>query len=107
MSISGYVAINLDISKTDQLRKSDQVVISESSNVDTCPVKLLRRYLSQVERFLVDSTHYVFRALSKTKSGHTLISVNKPISYSSIRDYFSASFKDIVPDISLFSTHFV
>ena len=53
---SGYVAINLDISKTDQLRKGDQVVISESSNVDTCPVKLLRRYLSQVERFLVDST---------------------------------------------------
>ena len=48
---------------------------------------------------------YVFRALSKTKSGYTLIFVNKPISYSSIRDYFKASFKDIVPDISLFSTH--
>ena len=102
---SGYVAISLDISKTDQLRKGNQVVISESSNVVTCPVKLLRRYLSQVERFLVDSTHFVFRALSKTKSGHTLISVNKPISYSSIRDYFKVSFKDIVPDISLFSTH--
>jgi len=102
---SGYVAINLDISKTDQLRKGNQVVISESSNVDTCPVNLLKRYLSQVERFLADSTHYVFRALSKTKSGHTLISVNKPICYSSIRDYFKASFKDIVPDISLFSTH--
>jgi len=28
---SGYVAINLDISKTDQLRKGNQVVISESS----------------------------------------------------------------------------
>jgi len=53
----------------------------------------------------MNSTHYVFRALSMTKSGHTLISLNKPISYSSIRDYFKASFKDIVPDISLFSTH--
>ena len=31
--------------------------------------------------------------------------MNKPISYSSFRDYFKASFKDIVPDISLFSTH--
>jgi len=40
-----------------------------------------------------------------TKSGHTLISVNKPRSYSSIRFYFKASLKDIVPDISLFSTH--
>jgi len=57
---SGYVAINLDISKTDQLRKGNRVVISESSKVDTCPVKLFKSYLSQVERFLVDSTHYVF-----------------------------------------------
>ena len=29
----------------------------------------------------MNSTHYVFRALSMTKSGHTLISVNKPIGY--------------------------
>ena len=61
--------------------------------------------MCQLERFPVDVTHYVFRALSKTKSGHSLVSVNKPISYSSIRDYFKTSFKDIVPDIALFSTH--
>ena len=71
----------------------------------TCPVKIFKRYLCQLERFPVDVTHYVFRALSKTKSGHSLVSVNKPISYSSIRDYFKTSFKDIVPDIALFSTH--
>ena len=53
----------------------------------------------------MNSTHYVVRALSVTKSGHTLISLNKPISYSSVRDYFiKASFKDIIPDISLLST---
>ena len=34
-----------------------------------------------------------------------LVSANKPISYSTIRDYFKNSFKDIVTDISLFSTH--
>ena len=102
---NGYVAINLDISKADQLRKGNQVVISEGSNDYTCPVKIFKRYLCQLERFPVDATHYVFRALSKTKSGHSLVSVNKPISYSSIRDYFKTSFKDIVPDIALFSTH--
>ena len=37
---NGYVAINLDISKADQLRKGNQVVISEGSNDYTCPVKI-------------------------------------------------------------------
>ena len=102
---TGYVAINLDISKADQLRKGNQVVISEGLNDYTCPVKIFKRYLCQLERFPVDVTHYVFRALSKTKSGHSLVFVNKLISYSSIRDYFKTSFKDIVPDIALFSIH--
>ena len=52
------------------------------------------------------SDHYVFRPLAKTSLGHTfVVSFNKPISYSSIRDYFKISFKDLVPDITSFSTH--
>ena len=102
---SGYVISNLEVSKTDQLRKGNQVVIAESSNNDTCPVKIFKRYLSHLESSPVDPSHYVFRALSKTRSGHTLVSINKPISYSSVRDYFKSTFKDIVPNIALFSTH--
>lgn len=101
----GYVAINLNISKTDQLRKGNQVVIAESPSSVTCPVRIFKRYLSQVERFPVDADHYAFRALAKTRLGHTLVSVNKPISYSSIRNYLKRSFKDIVPDITSFITH--
>ena len=41
----------------------------------------------------------------KFELGHRLVSVNKPLSYSCIRDYFKSIFKDILPDISLFSTH--
>ena len=103
--LDGYVTISLHISKTDQLRKRNQVVIAESPNSLTCPVKIFKRYLSQVERFPVDADRYVSRALAKTRLGHTFISVNKPISYSSIRDYFKSSFKDILPDITSFSTH--
>ena len=99
------LSILLVESKADQLRKGNQVVIFEGLNEYTCPVKIFKRYLCQLERFPVDVTHYVFRALSKTKLGHSLVSVNKPISYSSIRDYFKTSYKDIVPDITLFSTH--
>ena len=31
--------------------------------------------------------------------------INKPISYSSVRDYVKSTFKDIVSNIALFSTH--
>ena len=102
---SGHVAINVQKSKTDQLRRGNEVVISQGLSNLTCPVAILRRYISEVERFPVDLNHFVFRPLSKCKSGHRLVSVNRPISYSSIRTYLKSHFKDIVPDISQFSTH--
>ena len=102
---SGYVVINVDVSKTDQLRKGNEVVISVGSGEKTCPVKILRRYLTEVERYPVQSDHFVFRALSKCKSGHKLVAIYRPVSYSTIREYFKVNFKDIVPDVSLFSTH--
>ena len=86
-------------------RKGNEVVISVGSGEKTCPVKILRRYLTEVERYPVQSDHFVFRALSKCKSGHKLVAINRPVSYSTIREYFKVNFKDIVPDISLFSTH--
>ena len=105
---SGYVAIDVTSSKTDQLRKlrkGSEVVILSGSSVDTCPVNILTRYLTEVERYPIDTSHYIFRPLSKSRAGHKLVAVNKPISYSSIRDYFKRSFKDIVLDVSQFGTH--
>ena len=61
--------------------------------------------MSHLESCPVDRGHYVFRALSKTRSSHTLVSLNKPIRYSSVRDYFKSTFKDIVSNIALFSAH--
>ena len=63
------------------------------------------RKLTEVERSLVQSDHFVFRALSKCKSGYKLVAINRPVRYSTIGKYFKVNFKDIVPDISLFSTH--
>ena len=42
---SGYVVINVDVSKTDQLRKGNEVVISVGSGEKTCPVKGPLKYL--------------------------------------------------------------
>ena len=61
--------------------------------------------MSHLESCPVDRGHYVFRALSKTRLSHTLVSLNKPIRYSSVRDYFKSTFKDIVSNIALFSAH--
>ena len=100
-----YVVIRVDRSKTDQLRKGNEVVISRSSSQDACPVLLFKRYLSELERFPVEPSHYVFKPLTKSKLGHKFVSTNRPISYSTVREYFKSSFKDIVPDIAVFSTH--
>ena len=100
-----YVAIKVDRSKTDQLRKGNEVVISRSSSQDACPVSIFKRYVSELERFPVEPSHYVFKPLTKSKLGHKFVSTNKPISYSTVREYFKSSFKDIVPDIAAFSTH--
>ena len=100
-----YVAINVDKSKTDQLRKGNEVVIAKGSNPDTCPVKILSTYLARIKQDPLEHDNYIFRPLRKSRSGHKLVSVNKPLSYSTIRDHFKASFKDIVPDISRFGTH--
>ena len=58
-----------------------------------------------MERYPVQSDQFVCRALSKCKSGHKFVAINRPVSYSTIREYFKVNLKDIVPDILLFSTH--
>ena len=100
-----YVAIKVDRSKTDQLRKGKEVVIARSLSQVVCPVSLFKRYVSELERFPVEPSHYVCKPLTRSKLGHKFVSTNKPISYSTVREYFKSSFKDIVPDIAAFSTH--
>ena len=52
ISTLDMLLLNVDVSKTDQLRKGNEVVISVGSGEKTCPVKILRRYLTEVERYL-------------------------------------------------------
>ena len=47
----------------------------------------------------------VIKPLTKSKLGHEFVSTNKPISYSTVKEYFNSTFKDIVPDIAAFSIH--
>ena len=100
-----YVAIKVDRSKIDQLRKGNKVVLSRSSSQDACPVSIFKRYVSELEHFPVEPSHYVFKPLTKSKLGHKFVSTNKPTSYSTVREYLNSTFKNIVPDIAAFSIH--
>ena len=73
-----HVVIKVDRSKTDQLRKGNEVVISRISPQDACPVSIFKRYVSELERFPVEPSHYVFKPLTKSKLGHKFVSTNKP-----------------------------
>ena len=65
---------------------------------------LLKLYINSSHLSLV-SDEYIFRPISASNSSKRLVSVNKPISYSSNRQAFKKSLRDIVPDITNFSTH--
>ena len=62
-------------SRNDQLRREDEVVISELSSC-VCTVKFLKRYLSKFQ-ILPDSRCLIFRPIS---SSCKLVSPDKPIS---------------------------
>lgn len=99
----GYITISIEKSKTDQLREGRSVVIAESSSI-TCPCSLLKLYMHKAQ-IPENSDEYLFRAISASGNHKHLISVNKPICYSTYRQSFKKSFANIVPDISKYSTH--
>ena len=95
----------IDKSKIDKLGKGNEVVIAKGSNSDTCSVKILSSSLAEIKQDPLEHDNEIFRPLLKSRTGHKLVSVNKPLSYLAIRDHFKDCFKDIVPDISRFGTH--
>ena len=97
------MVIQVQKSKNDQLRKGNEVVISELSN-PTCPVSLLKRYLDKF-RIPPNSRDLIFKPISRGKGFCKLVTPDKPISYSCIRDGFRRDSKNIGVDPSKFGLH--
>ena len=72
-------------SKTDQLRKRDEVLIARSATT-TCPVSVLERYMAKAS-IPVDSQLFLFRAITKTKGGEILRATGA-LSYSRLNELF-------------------
>ena len=74
------------------------MVIADSGS-SLYPVTLLKLYVNS-SHLSSDSDEYIFRPISSSNSCKRLVSVNKPVSYSTCRQSFQKSFRDIVPDES-------
>jgi integrase len=94
------IVIKVERSKTDQLRLGSEVVISRIPGSFACPVSILESYL-ELAGIQSLSEVFLFRPISKTSLGYRLVGINKPICYSTIREAFKSSFKNI----DAYSTH--
>ena len=87
----GFMVFKVLKSKNDQLRKGDEVVISQLSR-PACPVELLRRYLAMFKT-PPDSKDLIFKPISRGKGCCKLVAPRKPISHSTIRGLFVGTCK--------------
>ena len=96
-----YMSIFLESSKTDQFRDGAWIAIARSDQ-ETCPVKVLERYIAAAEIDLSEDLP-LFRALSHPRS--TVKVRRQGISYTRAREIVKDAFKDItdVSSISLYS----
>ena len=95
--------IEVDKSKTDQLRQDDEVVIAQSEG-NVCPVFLLKEYFKKLD-ISPDSSEFIFRPLVTTKSSYKLVQVDKHISYAT-RGQLTKSLQSILPHPSVYGGHY-
>ena len=77
---SSYVTFCIGKSKTNQLREGRSVVITDTRS-STCPCALHRMYMSKA-LIAVDFDDYLIHPISSSGNRKCLVSVNKPVSYS-------------------------
>jgi len=63
-----HLTVQVTKSKTDQYRKGKEVVINRS-NLVTCPVSNLERYIALASINISNSSDYLFKPVVKSKSG--------------------------------------
>ena len=81
-----HVCLNTGFGKTDVYRRGNNVIISKT-NSSSCPVSWLLTYIN-LAGLVLDSDLYIFRSVRffKSKNLHQLVSVNRPLSYTTARE---------------------
>lgn len=89
-------------SKTDQLRKGNEVITARTKT-QTCPVSMLERYM-EMGNIPKESQRFLFRHIIKTKGGEQLKD-GGVLSYSTLRDLFKAKVKQLGYPAEQFGLH--
>ena len=96
------VKIQIPRSKTDQLRKGDEVVIARSQD-RTCPVRMLERYITKA-KIRMDSELFLFRQITKSQKGEYLRD-GGAVSYTTMREQFKKKVKELGYPADVFGLH--
>ena len=67
-----------------------------------CPIKLFKRYI-EATKIKESKKKFVFRQICHSKQGFKLKDLDKPISYTTVRDILVANLKNIGLDKTQFS----
>ena len=95
--------IRIPKSKTDQLRKGDEVVIARSS-ASTCPVRMLEHYIHMAKIDKMDTELFLFRPITKSKMGECL-RAGGSLGYSTMRELFKKKMRDLGYSAENFGIH--
>ena len=96
------MVLHLPRSKTDQLRKGDEVIIARTGNL-TCPVAMIESYLSKTGTRLKDQ-RFLFRPICRTHKMEKLRDSGS-ISYTCLRELFKKKLKDLGYNSDEFGLH--
>ena len=97
-----YLVVRIPHSKTDQLRKGDEILITRTGR-STCPVAKLEEYMERTGTAKQDK-RFLFRPICKAKSGDKLRE-SGCISYSCLRDLFKMKLRQLGYDPAKFGLH--
>ena len=69
-----------------------------------CPIKLFRRYI-ETAKVKESEEKFIFRQICRSKQGFKLKDLDKPISYTTVRDILLTNLKNIGLDKTQFDLH--
>ena len=97
------MSIFIEKSKTDVYREGFCMQLSKLQSA-LCPIKLFKNYLEAVKIKESEET-FIFRQICYSKQGFKVKDLDKPISYTTIRDILPTNLKNIGLDKTKFGLH--
>jgi integrase len=98
-----YISVFIEKSKTDVYRDGNWLIICRTGS-PLCPVRNLELYLEWLG-CCQNSECYLFQNLVKVQQGYIFRQINKPLSYSRMRELFIEAFSPFVVNIKSYGLH--